>query len=102
MLVQVLDHDDGRIDHRADRDRNPAQAHDVGVDAEPADRGQCDEYAERQSGKRDECAACVQQEQRAHKTHDDRLLDQRAPQRLDGPVDQVRAVVGRDNAHAGR
>ena len=29
----VLDHHDGGIDHRADRDRDAAQGHDVGVDA---------------------------------------------------------------------
>src|SRR5207245_169984 len=31
-----------------------------------------------------------------------RLPEQRAPQWLDGPVDQVRAVVGRHDPHAGR
>ena len=34
MLVRVLDHDDGRVDHRADGDGDAAQAHDVRADAE--------------------------------------------------------------------
>ena len=102
VLVQVLDHDYGRIDHRADRDRDSAQAHDVSVDPEPANQSQCDEHAERQRGQSDQRAACVQQEQRAYKAHDDRFLDQRAPQRLDRAVNQVRAVVGRNDAHASR
>ena len=33
VLVRVLDHHDGRVDHRADGDGDAAQAHDVGVDA---------------------------------------------------------------------
>jgi len=47
-------------------------------------------------------AARVQQEHRAHERDDDRLLEQRAPQGLDGPMDQVRAVVrGHDRTPAG-
>ena len=34
VLVRILDHHDGRIDHRADRDGDAAEAHDVRVDAE--------------------------------------------------------------------
>ena len=33
LLVRVLDHHDRRVDHRADRDRDAAERHDVGVDA---------------------------------------------------------------------
>src|SRR5213082_320769 len=38
----------------------------------------------------------------ADERDDDRLLEQRAPQCLDGPVDQVRAVVRRHDPDAGR
>ena len=34
MTVHVLDHHDRAVDHHADRDRQPAQAHQVGGDAE--------------------------------------------------------------------
>jgi hypothetical protein len=34
VLVRVLDHDDGGIDHHADGKGQAAQAHDVGVDVE--------------------------------------------------------------------
>ncbi len=33
LLVGVLDHDDGRIDHGADGDGDPTQRHDIGIDA---------------------------------------------------------------------
>jgi hypothetical protein len=32
MLVGVLDHDDGGIDHRANRNGDSTEAHDVGVE----------------------------------------------------------------------
>ena len=33
VLVRVLDHHHRGIDHRANGDRDPAERHDVGVDA---------------------------------------------------------------------
>ena len=36
MLVGVLDHHDGGVDHRADGDGDAAEAHDVGADARAA------------------------------------------------------------------
>ena len=36
VLVRVLDHDDGGVDHRADGDGDAAERHDVGVDPLPA------------------------------------------------------------------
>ena len=38
VLVGVFDHHDGRVDHRANGDRDAAQAHDVGVHAQQAHR----------------------------------------------------------------
>src|SRR3546814_10209441 len=38
VLVRILDHHDRRINHRADRDGDAAQRHDVGVSALEADR----------------------------------------------------------------
>ena len=62
MLVRVLDHDDRRVDHRADRDGDAAQAHDVGVDAEQAHRDERDQHADRQHDDRDQRASHVHQE----------------------------------------
>ncbi len=38
-LVRVLDHDDGRIHHRADGDGDAAERHDVRGEAEPTSAG---------------------------------------------------------------
>ena len=46
VLVEVLEHHDRGVDHRADRDRNAPQTHDVGVDPEPTRNGERDKYPE--------------------------------------------------------
>ena len=60
MLVRILDHDDRGIDHRAERDRDAAEAHDVGADAERAHQGEGDQDADRQSDDGDQRTARVQ------------------------------------------
>ena len=44
----------------------------------------------------------MEQEQNVHDRDDDRLLDQRAPEGLDGPLDERRPVVERHDLHARR
>src|SRR3989449_458149 len=100
--MQVLEHHDRGVDHGADRDDDPAETHDIAVDAKPAGDRERHQNAERQRGDRDERAARVQQEHRADERDNDRLLEQRAQQCLEGPADQVRAVVGRHDPDAGR
>ena len=100
MLVGVLDHDDGRIDHRAERDCDPTQAHDVGADAERVHTGERHQNADRQRQDRDQCAADMQQEDDADQRDDDALFDQRTPQRIDRRVNQLRPVIDRHDRHA--
>ena len=99
MLVRVLDHDDGGVDHRADGDGDAAEAHDGRVDAERVHGDERHQHADRQHDDGDQRAADVQQEDDADESDDDALLDQRALQRLDGAMDQVGAVVDGDDAH---
>jgi hypothetical protein len=47
MLVRVFDHDDRGIHHRAERDRDAAEAHDVRTDAERAHGGKRHQHADR-------------------------------------------------------
>ena len=98
MLVRVLDHDDGGVDHGADGDGDAAEAHDVGAQAQQLHAEIGDQHAERQRDDGDQRAAHVQQEDDADEGDDDAFLDQRALQRVDGAVDQVRAVVDRLDA----
>jgi hypothetical protein len=82
VLVRVLDHDDRGIDHGADGDRHPAQAHDVGVHAERAHGDEGDQHADRQHHDRHQRAAHMHQEYQADQGDDDAFLDQRGLQRL--------------------
>ncbi len=48
VLVRVLDHHHGRVHHRADRDRDAAERHDVGIDALVVHDDEGSEHAEGQ------------------------------------------------------
>jgi hypothetical protein len=65
MLVRVLDHHDGGVDHGADGDGDAAQAHQVGGHAERAHGDEGDQDADRQHQDGDQRAAHVQQENEA-------------------------------------
>ena len=102
MLVCVLDHDHRGVDHRADGDRDPAQGHDVGVDALPVHDGERGEDAERQAHDGDKRRAQVKQKQRTDQRDDDEFLDQSVAQRRDRSVNQLRSVIGRNDLDASR
>ena len=91
----VLDHHDRRIDHGADRDRDPAEAHDVGAQAQQLHGAERHQHADRQHQDRHQSAADVEQEHDADQRDHDALLEQRVLERVDGCVDQVRAVIDR-------
>ena len=97
VLVRVLDHDDRGIDHGADRDRDAAEAHDVGAEAEQLHGAERHQHADRQHQDRDQRAADMQQEDDAHQRHDDAFLEQRSLERVDRGIDQIRAVIDRDD-----
>src|SRR3546814_8528613 len=98
----ILDHDDGRIDHRADGDGDAAQRHDVGVHPlEPHDdeRGQ---HTERQGYDRDQRRTDVPEEQAADDRDDDELLYQLVREVLDRAIDELRTIIDRHHLDAGR
>ena len=76
MLVGVLDHHDGRIDHGAERDRDAAEAHDVRTDAQRMHPGERDQDADRQRQDGHQRTAHMQQKDDADQRHDDAFLDQ--------------------------
>ena len=100
MLVRVLDHDDRGIHHGAERDRDAAEAHDVGADAERMHAGERHQHADRQREDGDERAARMQKKQHAHGGDDEAFLDERARERMNGAADQLRAVIDRRDLHA--
>ena len=95
MLVHVLDHDDGGVDHRADGDGNAAQAHDVGADAKSMDADEGHQYADWQHDDRHQRATHMQQEDDAHQRNDQRFLQQRAFKVGDGATNQFGTVIHR-------
>jgi hypothetical protein len=78
VLVRVLDHHDGRVDHRADGDRDAAQAHQVGVHAQQAHGDEGDQHADRQHQDGHQRAAHMHQEDDADQRDDQAFLEQRA------------------------
>ena len=60
MLVGILDHHDRRINHGPDGDRDAAQTHDVGIDAEQMHGDEGDQHADRQHQDGDQSAAHMQ------------------------------------------
>src|SRR6266705_2723229 len=101
-LVRVLDHHHRGIHHRADRDGDAAERHDVGVDPLVDHDDERRENAERQRDDRDESRAQVKQEQHAHQRHNDELLDEFLPEVRHGALDEAGPVVGGHNLDAGR
>jgi hypothetical protein len=85
-----------------DGDGDAAQAHDVGVDPQQVHRQQADEHAAGNDEDGDQRAAAVQEKEDADQRDDEHFLDQRVPQRVDGALDQFRAVVGGLDRDAGR
>ena len=100
VLVRVLDHDDGRVDHGADGDGDAAEAHDVGADAEHlhGDERHEDAHGEHQDG--DQRAAHVQEEDDADQRDDHAFLKEGRLERGDGAVNELRAVVDRHHLGA--
>ena len=95
MLVGVLDHDDGRIDHGADCNGDAAEAHDVGPEPEKLHGRERHQDANRQHDDGHQRAADVQEEDDADQRDHDALLGQRMLERFDGGVNEVGAVVDR-------
>ncbi len=100
VFVGVLDHDDRRVDHCADGNRDAAQAHQVGADAQGVHGNERHQDRDRQHHRGHQRTAHVQQKDEADDGHDDQFLDQRSFQGVDGAVDEFGTVVHRLHRHA--
>ena len=101
-LVGVLHLDDGAVDQHADRDGDAGERHDVGGEPHEVERDEREEHRDRDGDDRDDRGRDVPEEEQDDEADDDHLLAQRVQQRVDGAVDQPRAVVGRDDLDARR
>ena len=102
VAVAVLHHDDPGIHQHADGDGNTPQGHDVGGDPHQLHGDEGDQHRDRQGQDDHQGALEVEQEDQDHQRDDDRFLQQACLQGIDGPLDQVGAVVGDHDLHAGR
>ena len=100
FLVGLLDDDDGGVDHRADGDRDAAEGHDVGADAEGAHRDERDEDGDGDGDDRDDGARDVPEEDEDDERDDDQLFDEGVLEVVDGGEDELGAVVGGDDFDA--
>ena len=100
MLVHILDHYDGTIDHRPDRNRDAAQRHDVGVHALRPHDDECRENTDRETDNRDQRRTHVKQKNDAHQGDYGKLQQQFIAEVFHRPPDQGRAVVHGDDLHA--
>ena len=98
-LVDVLHEDDRGVDHGADGYRDAAEGHDVGRQAllEHGDEGQ--EHRHRQGEDGHQRAAHAEQKEEDDQADHHHLFEQGVGQRVDGRLDQLRAVVGHLDAH---
>ena len=101
MLVRVFDHHHRRVDHRADRDGDPAQRHDVSVDPLKPHYEEREHDAERQGEHRHQGRSHMPQEQRANDGNDDEFFDQLFGEIVDRAVDQRGPIVDCHHLNAG-
>ena len=95
MFVHVLDHDDGAIDHRPDRNRNPPEGHNIGVDSLPVHDNKGRQNANRQAENRHQRRANVEQKDDAHQAHHQKLFKQLEPEIIHRPLNQTGAIINR-------
>ena len=100
MLMDVFYHYDCSIHHRANRDRDPSQRHDVGVDPLKLHHDKGHENPDWQTQDYDDRRTEVKQKESADKRNDNELFDQLAFKRFNGAIDQGRTIIGRHNLHA--
>ena len=102
LLVGLLHHHDGRIDQFAAGQRDPGKRKNIDAHAQVIERNKRDQHRHRNGHHRNNRAGEVPQENQDHHHHGDDDFHQRAPRIGDGPLDQLRSVVDRHHAYAGR
>ena len=101
LLVRVLDHHHRRIDHRPDRNGDPAQGHDIGVDALVDHDDKRGEDPQRQRDDSHERRAQMKQEYGADDGDHDEFLEQFFLQILDRALDEIGSIISRHHFNPG-
>jgi len=93
-FVRVLDHDDGRIHHRADGDGNAAERHDVGGQSHPIHRQERKENGDGQRDDGNERGAECATENQTYQRDDNAFFNQLLSKCRNRSIDKLAAVVG--------
>ena len=100
VLVGILHHHHRGIHHHTDGNGNAAETHDVGVDPQGIHDQEGHENAHRQGDDGHQGRADVQQEENADRCDNGHFFDQLGLQGVNGPFDEVGAVVALNDFHA--
>src|SRR5665213_139992 len=102
MSVPVLNHYNRGIHQNSNRQRQPAERHDVGAYVQVIHRYEGHRDRNRQRDDRNQRRAKMEEKDDNYEADDDGLFHEVALQRLDGFLDQTGAVVTRHYFHAWR
>ena len=102
VFVHVLDHHDGTINHRADRNGDATERHDVGIEPLQMHYNERRENAHRQADNGHQTGANMEQKHHADQCHHDQLLQQFVPEIVHRPFNQAGPIVDRDDLDPGR
>src|ERR1035437_9083914 len=100
--MRVLDHHDGRVHHGPNRDRYPAQGHDVPCQAHHLHGDECNDHCHGDGDGRDGGTGEVPEEDHDDDGHDDQLFGESMLQVLDRAQDQFGPVVCGNYLHPPR
>ncbi len=95
IVRRALDHDDGIVDHDADREHDRKQGRQIDGEAERGHRRERADDGDRHGGRRHQHRAPVLQEHQDHDQHQEAGLDQRLVDLVDRRVDELGGVEGR-------
>ena len=102
VALDVLDHDDGIVDHDADRQHQPEQRQGVERNAGRRHDGEGADQRHRNGENRDDRGPPGLQEQDHHEHDQDQRLEQRFDHRIDRGLDELSRIVDDGVVDAGR
>jgi hypothetical protein len=93
-------HDDGRVHHSADGNGDPTERHDAGRDMQVGHRDEGEQHCHGQDENRHQGAAQVKQKDYCDQADDDALLHELLAEHGNGPMNEIRPVVGGNDVDA--
>src|SRR5689334_16033026 len=102
MAIDVLDNDDGAVDHHADRDHQAPQGHEIGGQAHLIHDDEGGQWRDHEGRRHDQRAPHIAEEQEEHDDDEHDAFEERLIDGAQGGDDQFETVVERHDAKASR